>query len=82
MKATTNVVAHGVIVSLAGGTLHGRLIEEGNVFVTISSIVPGSEAVLLYEGNNNNDPPMVRLGDALNSITKWPMEALEAASNA
>lgn len=79
MKATTKVVGHGVIVSLAGGTLHGRILEEGNVSVTIASIVPGSEAVLLYEGNNNDDPQMVRFGDALNSMTKWPVDALKAA---
>ena len=78
MKATANVVAHGVIVSLAGGMLHGRIIEEGNASITISSIVEGSEAVFLYEGNNSDDPPMVRLGDALNSVTKWPLEALKA----
>ena len=79
MNATTKVVAHGVIVSLAGGMLHGRIIEDGNASVTISSIVPGSEAVLLYEGNSNDDPPMVRLRDTLNSVTKWPLEALRAA---
>jgi hypothetical protein len=31
-KAKANVVAHDIIVSLAGGTLRGRLIEEGNVY--------------------------------------------------
>ena len=46
----------------------------------ISSIESGAESVLLYEGNNDDDPPMVRLGDALKSITKWPMEALQAMS--
>jgi len=71
-KAKTNVVAHGIIVSLAGGTLHGQIIEEGNVFV--SSIDPGAESVLFYEGNNDDNPPMVHLGDALKSITKWPMK--------
>jgi hypothetical protein len=79
MKATGTAVGHGVIVSLAGGTLHGRIIEEGNVSVAISSIVPGSERVWLYEANNDNEPPMVRLGDALNSMTKWPLEAVKAA---
>jgi hypothetical protein len=34
--------------------------------------------VLLYECNNDDDPLMVRLGDTLKSITKWPMEALQA----
>ena len=77
-KAKANVVAHGIIVSLAGGTLHGRLIEEGNVSVCMSSIESGAESVLLYEGNNDDDPLMVRLGDAMKSITKWPMEALKA----
>ena len=33
---------------------------------------------VIEEGNNDDDPPMVRLGDALKSITKWPMEALQA----
>ena len=79
MKATGTAVGHGVIVSLAGGTLHGRIIEEGNVSVAISSIVPGSEGVWLYEANNDNEPPMARLGDALNSMTKWPLEAVKAA---
>ena len=77
-KAKANVVAQGVIVSLAGGSLHGRIIEEGNVSVSVSSIEPGAESVLLYEGNNDDDPPMLRLGDALKSITKWPLEALKA----
>jgi len=78
MKATANVVAEGAIVSLAGGMLHGRIIEEGNASITILSIVQGFEVVLLYESNNSDDPPMVRLGDALNSVTKWPLEALKA----
>jgi hypothetical protein len=81
-RAKANVVAHGIIVSLAGGTLHGRLIEEGNASVCVSSIEPGVESVLLYEGNNDDDPPMVRLGDALKSVTKWPMEALQAIPDA
>ena len=42
----------------------------------ISSIKSGAQSVLLYEGNNDDDPPMVRLGDALKSITKWLIEAL------
>jgi hypothetical protein len=75
-KAKANVVAHGIIVSLAGGTLHGRLIEEGNVSVCVSSIQSRAESVLLYEGNNDDDPLMVRLGDALKSVTKRPMKAL------
>ena len=79
-KAKANVVAHGIIVNLAGGTLHMRVIEEGNVSVCVSSIEPGAKSVLLYKGNNNNDPPMVRLDDALKSITKWPMTALQANS--
>ena len=77
-KSTATVVAHGVIVSLAGGMMHDCMIEEGNASVMISSIVPGSEAVLLFEGNNNDDPPMVRLGDTLNFVTKWPVHALKA----
>ena len=77
-KSKANVVARGIVVSLVGGTLHGRVIEEGNASVCISSIELGAESVLLYEGNNDNDPPMVRLDDALKSITKWPIEALQA----
>jgi hypothetical protein len=46
----------------------------------MTSIEPGAESVLLYEGNNDDDPTMVRLGDALKSTTKWPMEALKAIS--
>ena len=41
-------------------------------------IEPVAESVLLYEGNNDDDPPMLRLGDVLKSITKWPIEALKA----
>jgi hypothetical protein len=44
----------------------------------ISSVVPGSEMLYLFEPNNDDDPPMQRLGDALNSITKWPVAALKA----
>ena len=36
-----------------------------NVSVCVSSIEPGAESGLLYEGNNDDDPPMVCLGDAL-----------------
>ena len=77
-KANANVVAHGIIVSLAGGILHGLLIEEGNVSVCVSSIESGAESVLLYDGNNHDNPMMVRLGDAMKSITKWPIKALKA----
>jgi hypothetical protein len=48
----------------------------------VSSIEPGAKSVLLYEGNNDDDPPMVRLGDALKSVTKWPIEALQAIPDA
>ena len=34
-KAKANVVTHEVIVSLARGTLHGRLIEEGNIYMSV-----------------------------------------------
>ena len=34
--------------------------------------------MFLYEDNNNNNLPMVGLGNALNFTTKWPMEALKA----
>jgi len=81
-RAKANVVAHDIIVSLVGGTLHGHLIEEGNASVCVSSIEPGAKSVLLYEGNNDDDPPMVRLGDALKSVTKWPIEALQAIPDA
>ena len=77
-KAQANIVARGIVVSLAEGTLHGQVIEEGNVSMWVTSIEPREKSVLLYEGNNNNDLPMVRLDDALKSITKWPMEALQA----
>jgi len=77
-ESTYKVVAHGSIVSLAGGMMHGWMIEEGNASVLISSVVPGSETLYLFEPNNNDDPPMQRLGDALNSITKWPVAALKA----
>ena len=73
-------MAYGIIISFAGGTLHGRLIEEGNISVCVSSIEPEAESVLLYEGNDDDDPPMVHLGDAMTSITKWPMEALKVIS--
>lgn len=80
-RKTKGILAYGVIVNLAGATLHGRVIEEGNVSMTINSIVSGSEVALLYEANNNDDPlDVVHLRDALNSVTKWPMEAL-APSN-
>ena len=58
-KAKANVVAHGVIVSLVGGTLHGQLIEEGNIFVSVSSVEPELESILLYQGNNDDNPLMV-----------------------
>ena len=77
-KSIATVVAHVVIVSLVI-MMHGHMIEEGNAFVMISSIVPGSEAVFLFKGNNDDDPPMVRLGDALNFVTKWPIHALKVA---
>ena len=77
-KAKTNVVAHKVFVSFARGTLLGWLIEEGNVSVSVSSMKPGAESVLLYEGNNNDDPPMLHLGDVLKSTTKWPIKTLKA----
>ena len=79
-KAKANVVAHGVIVNLGRGTLHGRLIEEGNVSGSVSLIELEEESVLLYKGNNVDDLPMVHLDDALKSTTKWPMEALKAIS--
>jgi hypothetical protein len=74
-----NEVAHAVIVNVARATLHGRLIEKDNVFVIIISIVPGLEGTLLYEANNNDDPPMEYLSQALKSKTKWPLEALSAS---
>jgi hypothetical protein len=76
-KANANVMAHGIIVSLAGGALYMRLIEEGNVSVYVSPIELRAKS-MLYEGNNDDDPLMVRLGDALKSITKWLIKALQA----
>ena len=36
-KAKANIAAHGVIVNLAGGTLHEQFIEKGNIYVCVSS---------------------------------------------
>jgi hypothetical protein len=79
LKPKDTVVAHGSIVSLAGGTLHCRLIEEGMASVMITAIEPGSEALYLYEPNMNDDPVVDLLGQAVNTITKWPISALKAA---
>jgi hypothetical protein len=46
----------------------------------VFSIEQGVKSVLLYEGNNADDPPMLRLDDALKSITKWHIEALHVIS--
>ena len=56
MKATTKVVGYGVIVGLAQRTPNGRIIEEGTVSVTISSVVSGLDKVLLYEASNSDNP--------------------------
>jgi hypothetical protein len=77
-KAKANVVAHNIIVNFAWGTLHGRLIEKNNVLLCVFSIEQGVKSVLLYKSNNADDPPMLRLGDALKSITKWHVKALLA----
>jgi len=53
------VLAYGVIVNLAGSMFHGQIIEKGNLSISITSIVTGVENCLLYEGNNNDDPPIV-----------------------
>ena len=34
-RAKAKVVAHGIIVSIAGDTLHGRHIEKGNASVCV-----------------------------------------------
>lgn len=77
-KTKTNFVVHVVIVSLAWSTLHGQLIEEGNIYVSVSPIEPRAESMLLYKGNNDDDPLMVCLDNALKSITKWLTETLKA----
>ena len=79
LKPKDKVVAHGCIVSLAGGTLHCRLIEDGMASVMITAVEPGSEQLYLYEPNQNDDPVVDRLGAAKDTITKWPLSALQAA---
>lgn len=72
------VVAHGFIVSLAGGTMHCRMIEEGNASVMITAVEPGSEKVFLHEPNQMDDPVVERFGEALNTVILWPVAALKA----
>jgi hypothetical protein len=79
LKPKDTVVAHGVIMSVAGGTLHCRLIKDGMASVMITAVEPRSEEIGLYELNKNDNPVLDRFGAALNSITKWPVAALEAA---
>jgi len=69
-KDEENVIAHAFVVNVAEGTLHGRIIEEGNVSIFITFIVLGSEDVVLYEANNNDSPLLVKLSDVLKSVTK------------
>jgi len=77
-KDEENVNAHAFVVNVVGGTLHMRLIEEGNVSISITSTVPGLEDIVLYEANNNDSLPLAKLSDALKSVTKWTIEILAA----
>lgn len=47
----------------------------------ISSYSSKNENIVVVRGHNNDDLPMLRLGDALNNTTKWPMEVLKATSD-
>lgn len=71
------VVGMGKVINLEGSKLHGVTIPEGCVTVEVSK--SNNDDYLLYETVDLDDPPITKMGQAVNSYILWPLEFLNHA---
>jgi hypothetical protein len=63
------VVGNGKVVNLEGGRLHGVAIPEGCVSVEVQKTNIGE--YLLYCNVDLDDPPIMKMGQAIGSFILW-----------
>ncbi len=63
------VVGHGQVEGIGGDMVHLKKIEEGLIKVVVWCVVEGD--ILLFESNENDDPPQRLLKDVEGIIILW-----------
>lgn len=68
------IVADGEVLSVEGGTLHGRQLTEGMVSVQVLKSYDND--YVLYQPITLDDPPVTKIGEAVLHWIAWPTEFL------
>lgn len=71
------VVGVGKVINLEGSKVHGVTIPEGCVTVEVSK--SNNDDYVLYESVDLDDPPITKMGQAVNTFILWPLEFLNHA---
>ena len=68
------LVRNGRVTSLSGGTVHGVSISEG--IVSIEVLRSHDDAYVLYHSIMLDDPPVIKIGNAVGQFILWSIECL------
>ena len=71
------LVAHGKVMNLQGGTVHGVPIHQGCVSVEVNKSV--DDEYVLFASVEMDDPPIRKIGEAVGNFIMWPTEFLRPA---
>jgi hypothetical protein len=71
------LVAHGKVMNLEGGTVHGVPIYQGCVSVEVNKSV--DDEYTLFVSVEMDDPPIRKIGQAVGNFIMWPKEFLRPA---
>lgn len=71
------LVAHGKVINVQGGTVHGVLIYEGCVSVEVHK--SEVDKYVLFRSVEMDDPPIRKMRNAVGNIILWPTEFLRHA---
>ena len=71
------LVAHGKVMNLEGGTVHGVPIYQRCVSVEVNKSV--DDEYVLFASVEMDDPPIRKIGEAVGNFIMWPTEFLRPA---
>lgn len=71
------LVAHGKVMNLEGGTVHGVPIYQGCVSVEVNKSI--DDEYVLFASVEMDDPPIRKIGEAVGNFIMWPTEFLRPA---
>jgi hypothetical protein len=66
------VVVDAIVINMAGGSLHGVPIYEGQVSATV--VKSSSDEYVLFESVDLHSLLVIKVGEAIGEFVLWPIE--------